>query len=107
MSQDDCVVAGLSAGGTLQTNDQDKKVVTEGSWDDKPSGCFLANGIIHYNTNPVGARGDDYIPVCHEIEVSLFFLCIWFSILSSITPPWEKTQNKMSCFIVFILFRLR
>eukprot|EP00957_Ditylum_brightwellii_P110047 8394267-Ditylum_brightwellii.AAC.1 len=70
VNQDDCVVAGLSAGGTLQTNGLNEKVVTEGSWNDKPSGCFLtkANGIVHFNSNPVGVAGNGYIPVCHEIE---------------------------------------
>ena len=66
VDQEECIVAGLSVGGILQN---DELIV--GVWNDKPSDCFLTEGanIIHFNSNPVGARGDNYVSVCKEIDV--------------------------------------
>ena len=66
VNKEQCIVAGLAVGGTLQNGE-----LIVDAWNDRPSGCFLTEGanIIHYNTNPVGARGDNYVSVCKEIEV--------------------------------------
>ena len=72
VTEDECVVAGLSVGGTLGINNQNNRpIVDVGSWDDKPSGCFLTktDDIVHYNTNPVGSSSTDHVSVCHEIKV--------------------------------------
>ena len=91
VSKDHCAVAGLSVGGQLKINDQNEKLVLdEGSWNDRPSGCFLSkdNDIVHYNTNPVGIRGNNYIPVCHEIEVRCH---LWINTLYSLIS-WKKLK---------------
>ena len=66
VDKEQCIVAGLAVGGTLQ-NDE----LVENSWDDKPSDCFLSEGdkVIHFNSNPVGAKDDGYVSVCQRIEV--------------------------------------
>ena len=66
VNKEQCIVAGLSVGGTLQNGE-----LIVDAWNDRPSGCFLTEDdhIIHYNTNPVGARGDNYVSVCKEIKV--------------------------------------
>ena len=66
VDKEECIVAGVSVGGILQN---DELIVD--AWNDKPSDCFLTEGanIIHFNSNPVGARGNNYVSVCKEIEV--------------------------------------
>ena len=66
VDKEECILAGLSVGATLLNNELIVDV-----WNDKPSGCFLEKGykIMHFNTNPVGARGDNYVSVCKQIEV--------------------------------------
>lgn len=67
--KESCSIAGISVGGSLQNN----RLITD-AWNDKPNGCFLDQGednAIHFNTNPIGKIGDDYVSVCHKIEVSI------------------------------------
>ena len=66
IDKEECSVAGLSIGGTLQNNE-----LVEDAWNDKPSGCFLTEDdhIIHFNSNPVGTMGDNFVSVCRKIEV--------------------------------------
>ncbi len=76
ISKEECAVAGLSVGGILE-NDK----VVEGGWSDKPSGCSLTieGNIIHFNSNPVGARDEKYISICREAKVrcdAMFFFLI-------------------------------
>ena len=78
ISKEECVVAGLSIGGTLQ-NDE----LIEGYWNDKPRGCSLKieDNTILFNTYPVGARDEKYISVCREAEVrydAMYFLLIFY-----------------------------
>ena len=67
INKEDCSAAGLSVGGSLENNE-----LTEGSWDDKPSGCLLSGekNVVQFNSNPVGAKGDNStVLVCNNIEV--------------------------------------
>jgi len=68
-SKDDCLAAGYSVGGSLQNNNE----LVEGSWGDKPSGCFLSedDNVIHYNSDPIGADGDNNVLVCDRTHPTL------------------------------------
>jgi hypothetical protein len=66
VTKNECIIAGLAVGGVLQNNE-----LVESASEDKPSGCIIAEGgkVIHFNSNPVGARDDGYVSVCQRIEV--------------------------------------
>ena len=74
VSKEDCILAGLSVGGTVHQNGE----LVELTSSEMPSDCFLSEGdnIIQFNVNPaVNAVADNYVSVCREIEVRshLFF----------------------------------
>ena len=66
VNKEECIVAGLSVGGTLENNE-----LVEGPWSNRPSGCFLTkdNNIVHFNGNPIGTSTENYTTVCGKIEV--------------------------------------
>ena len=66
VTKNECIIAGLAVGGMLQNNE-----LVENAWEDKPSGCIIAEGdkVIHFNSNPVGAKDNGYVSVCQRIEV--------------------------------------
>jgi len=61
--KDDCITAGLAAGGKLRNN-----ILVEGSWKHVPYGCSLQSGgdnAVHYN-HQQGYNDGGYTSVCVE-----------------------------------------
>ena len=65
VSKEDCVAAGLSAGGKLRNGN-----LVEGRWSHVPFGCSLINVTIHYNSNINGINNGVCASLCHELPVS-------------------------------------
>eukprot|EP00957_Ditylum_brightwellii_P202551 15330649-Ditylum_brightwellii.AAC.1 len=63
-TQEECIFAGMTAGGTLVDFN-----LVKGDWDDKPSGCFVEEGdekIIFFNINANGYRNDEFVSICRD-----------------------------------------
>ena len=76
VAKDECEAAGLAVGGVLQ----DDETVVEGSWNNRPSGCFFGPKI-HYNTNGDGVNdnSDTYSPwhpICNKMKVRFLMLSL-------------------------------
>ena len=67
VQKEDCKEAGLAVGGMLQGGE-----IVEGSWTDRPSGCFFGPDI-HFNTNPNGINNGQWHSICHKMEVRYQF----------------------------------
>ena len=93
VAKDKCEAAGLAVGGVLQNDG-----VVEGSWDNKPNGCFF-QPEIHYNDLPriqiksAGYNARDN----RDLDTQTFpGSSEQFDIIkSSDDSPWHPICNKM------------
>ena len=88
VQKEDCKAAGLAVGGMLQDGD-----IVEGSWTDRPSGCFFGP-VIHYNTNDQFDSQETYAlgnthwhSVCHKMKVRFQSNFIYIYIFYHLPQP--------------------